>query len=239
MNNTPVTKAQIEQFTSALVSYYAAQIVLSDDEVVAFSNFFEAFLAQDLELLNNLFKAYEKAPEDALLVMATFIQTFGQTVNNMSSYYSESEGLLSLNARTKDPVGKPFSKFKGEESHALRLFLDGRAATGYRNCHDDRLLSASAGSGHSGSVSATEALKQLVRVFLEGIEYRIAAGQEHNFTDFKLSTSTVDGLVAKRQFVKDKRAFEVELAEAKASRNTVSYMYWRWENRAKLARFSL
>ena len=93
--------------------------------------------------------------------------------------------------------------------------------------------------GSSGCVQATDGLQQVVRVCADGIERRIADGREDQFTYFDLSESAVTYLFQNRQFVKDKRAFEVELAEAKASRNTVSYMYWRWENRAKLARFSL
>lgn len=237
MNNTPVTKAQVEQFLPALVRHYAEQKVLSEYERVAFSNFFQAFLDRNIVLLASLFKVYEKAPEDCLLIMAAVTQVFGNIVNNHSSYYDPDEGLLNLHACTKDAVRKPFSKYTGEKSHALKLFLDGRAATGYRYCSDDSLFSASDGS--SGSVQATEALNQLVRVFEEGIERRIADGRENQFTSFDLSESAVTYLFQNRQFVKDKRAFEVELAEAKASRNTVSYMYWRWENRAKLARFSL
>lgn len=239
MKNTPVTKAQIEQFTSALVRHYAEQKVLSEYERVAFSNFFQAFLDRNIVLLASLFKVYKKAPEDCLLIMAAFLHVVGDLVNDHSSYYSDSEGVLHLHARTKDPDRRPHTRATGEETHALELFLDDRAPTGYKHCLDDRLLSAGAGNGYSGSVQATVALNQLVRVVEEGIERRIADGRENQFTSFDLSESTVTYHLQNRQFVRDKRAFEVELAEAKASRNTVSYMYWRWENRAKLARFSL
>ncbi|MFA7337512.1 MAG: hypothetical protein WC028_12055 [Candidatus Obscuribacterales bacterium] len=239
MKNTPVTKAQIEQFLPALMRHYDEQQVLTESERVAFSNFFQAFLDRNIALLAGLFKVNAKAPEDCLLVMATFTQVIGNIVNNHSSYYSHSEGLLHLHARTKDPDRRPYSKATGEETHSLKLFLDDRGPTGYRHCLDDRLLSAGAGNGYSGSVEATVALNQLVRVVEEGIERLIADGRENQFASFDLSDSLVSSHLQTRQFVKDKRTFEAELAEAKATRNAVSYMYWRWENRAKLARFSL
>lgn len=239
MKNTPVTKAQIEQFLPTLVRHYAEAKVLSEYERVAFSNFFQAFLDRNIVLLGSLFKVYKKAPEDCLLIMAAFIHVVGDLTNDHSSFYSDSEGLLHLHARTKDANRRPYSKATGEESHSLKLFLDDRAPTGYKHCLDDRLLSAGAGNGYSGSVEATVALNQLVRVVEEGIERRIADGRERQFTCFDLSESTVTYHLQNRQFVKDKRVFEVELTEAKASRNAISYMYWRWENRAQLARFSL
>lgn len=239
MKNKAVTKAEIEQFLPSVVSHYAETKVLSEYERVAFANFFQAFLDRNILLLAGLFKVYAKAPEDCLLIMAAFTQVFGSITNDYSSCYSYGEGLLHIHARTKDPERRPHVRSTGEQTHALNLFLDERAPTGYRHCLDDRLVSAGAGNGYSGAVAAAEALDQLVRVVEEGIAYRIADGREDRFDTFDLSESSVSQHVRTRQFVKDKRAFEAELVQAKSSRNALSYLCWRWENRAKLKRFSL
>jgi len=239
MGNRVATTAQIDQFLSSVVRHYAETKVLSEYERVAFANFFQAFFDRNILLLAGLVKVYAKAPEDCLLIMAAFTQVFGSITNDHSSYYSSGEGLLHIHARTKDPEKRPHVRATGEETHALNLFLDDRAPTGYKHCLDDRLVSAGAGNGHSGPVAAAEALDQLVRVVEEGIGYRLADGRENRFDPFDLSETLVSQHRHTRQFVKDKRAFEAELAQAKSSRNVVSYMCWRWENRAKLACFDL
>lgn len=239
MGNRVATTAQIDQFLSSVVRHYAETKVLSEYERVAFANFFQAFLDRNILLLAGLFKVYAKTPEDCLLIMAAFIKVFGSITNDHSSYYSYGEGLLHIHARTKAPERRPHVRSTGEETHALNLFLDERAPTGYKHCLDDHLLSAGAGNRHSGAVAAAEALERLVRVVEEGIAYRIADGRGNCFDGFDLSEALVSQHLHTRQFVKDKRAFEAELAQAKSSRNVVSYMCWRWENRAKLACFDL
>lgn len=241
MKNNPVTRAQIEQFIPSLVRHYAEKKVLSEYELVALSNFFDAFLSGDLMLLAALFKVYEKVPEDCLLIMAAFTKVFGGITNDRSSYYSYAEGdrLLHIHARTIDPERRPHVRSTGEETHALNLYLDGRAPTGYKHCLDDHLWSAGAGNRHSGAVAAADALQQLVRVVEEGIAYRIADGSGNRFDTFDLSESSVSQHRKTSQFVKGKRALEVELAQAKSSRNALSYLCWRWGNRAKLKCFSL
>ncbi len=239
MGNRVATTAQIDQFLSSVVRHYAETQVLSEYERVAFANFFQAFLDRNILLLAGLLKVYAKAPEDLLLIMAAFTQVFGSITNDHSSYYSYGEGLLHIHARTKDPERRPHVRSTGEETHALNLYLDERAPTGYKHCLDDHLLSAGAGNRHSGAVAAAESLEQLVRVVEEGIAYRIADGRGNRFDTFDLSESSVSQHKHTRQFIKDKRAFENELAQAKSSRNALSYLCWRWENRANLKRFSL
>ena len=239
MQITAVTKAQIDHFLSSVVSHYAETKVLTEYERVVFANLFQAFLDGNILLLAGMLKVYEKAPEDCLLIMAAFTQVFGSITNDYSSYYSYGEGLLHIHAQTRRPERRAYVRATGEERHSLKLYLDERAPTGYRHCPDDRFVSAGAGNGHSGAVSAAAALGQLVRVFEEGLAFRLADGRENRFDPFDLSASLVSQHKHTCQFVKDKRAFEIELVQAKSSRNAISYVCWRWENRAKLKRFGL
>jgi hypothetical protein len=237
MPNNSLTKDQMKTYLTSLSQNYVNSGWLNIAEGTMLNQLFDTLFERKLNEFRVHIAEYENVPEQLIPVLTAFTRVVAVLINDQGNSFNATGGTLDFRCISRPGVWKQFSKFRGEETHELTVFLSGKAPEGYKRYKDDRLLSAR--DAKSGPVSANEAWAELARVCEESITLRNERQDPFPWRCFEIEPHMRESHRATMKFITDKRIFAKEVAQEQASRNAVSYQYWRFQNRDKLKRFGL